>query len=391
MPPSPQIQQAITDALADRLNRAIDDYNNVAFDTGEFFKGPAPAAAPLLPQWAAGRSLCRAYARGGVGVNPVIDQTVGSVCAPFLEDIDEAPIPGSAAAPFSGGQCAGTTYAVSGSITTNGVFCSDGSPVGSATTDNLGSFVNNLVGPVTRLSVEFIPGGECRGAPTGWGVRAIDQGGARSQFFQVNPTNGIRNFTSASIGPILTPISGPDNCGDPPPEYTAPRPRPGLDPFQPTAPIPGTDDDLPINIDFNPDGTIDINVDGWDPTVTIGGGGDGGSSGPPPGDQGNPGDGATAGEEPAEGEAPPGSVLVGLLISSLIAPEYAQEIRAGVFRGAGFIRMGGDVGLDLDPAGATLSQGQFIYAEKDNLTRWRVNANVGYQLGVTPYYREVEE
>jgi hypothetical protein len=53
--------------------------------------------------------------------------------------------------------------------------------------------------------------------------------------------------------------------------------------------------------------------------------------------------------------------------------------------------MGGPEGLDQDYAGSMLSDGQFVFAEQDNLTRWRVAANIGYSWSVTPYYREVKE
>jgi hypothetical protein len=53
--------------------------------------------------------------------------------------------------------------------------------------------------------------------------------------------------------------------------------------------------------------------------------------------------------------------------------------------------MGGAAGLDQDFAGSALAQTQFVNAESENATRWRVQANPGYDVRVTPYYREVQE
>jgi hypothetical protein len=53
--------------------------------------------------------------------------------------------------------------------------------------------------------------------------------------------------------------------------------------------------------------------------------------------------------------------------------------------------MGDENGLDHDPAGAMLRSGQLVLAERDGLTKYRVSANVGYSLTVTPFWRTPEE
>jgi hypothetical protein len=83
-------------------------------------------------------------------------------------------------------------------------------------------------------------------------------------------------------------------------------------------------------------------------------------------------------------------VLVGLKFRIVQVPPHAREFAPGVYRGAAYIYMGGDDGLDQDYAGSMLRDGQFVFAEKENLTCWRVDANVGFKLVVTPFYREVE-
>jgi hypothetical protein len=53
--------------------------------------------------------------------------------------------------------------------------------------------------------------------------------------------------------------------------------------------------------------------------------------------------------------------------------------------------MGDEDGLDHDPAGAMLRSGQFVLAERNYLTKWKVTANDGYNLSVTPYYKDAEQ
>jgi hypothetical protein len=52
--------------------------------------------------------------------------------------------------------------------------------------------------------------------------------------------------------------------------------------------------------------------------------------------------------------------------------------------------MGDANGLDNDTAGATMASGQMVLAERDYLTKWRVVANDGYNLSITPYYKDTE-
>jgi hypothetical protein len=84
-------------------------------------------------------------------------------------------------------------------------------------------------------------------------------------------------------------------------------------------------------------------------------------------------------------------MLWGLRIGVLEAPSSARQYAPGVYRGACYVYMGDSDGLDHDPAGAMLRDGQFVLAERDYLTRWRVAANPGYNLRVTPYYKPTGE
>jgi hypothetical protein len=92
------------------------------------------------------------------------------------------------------------------------------------------------------------------------------------------------------------------------------------------------------------------------------------------------------GEE--EGEAPEGKELWALKIDITSFPETPNEYAPGVYRGVCYVYMGDENGLDHDPAGAMLRDGQLVLAEKEGLTKYRVAANPGYNLLVTPYWRK---
>jgi hypothetical protein len=83
-------------------------------------------------------------------------------------------------------------------------------------------------------------------------------------------------------------------------------------------------------------------------------------------------------------------MLWGLRIDIDTVPLGAKLYAPGVYRGVAYIYMGDDDGLDHDPAGAMLTDGQFVLAERDYLTKWRVAANDGYNLTVTPYYKPMQ-
>lgn len=192
------------------------------------------------------------------------------------------------------------------------------------------------------------------------------------------------------LGPFLPGTMTPDfECGDgsgtgfqpgqnPPPDPgTYPEGgEPDVDPTgQPYFTIPPLDDPLtpgtPIDIPGNP--------------LTPPGGG----SDPGPPEAGPPGSTGDGGDE--EGEAPEGEELWALKIDIAGFPDSPNEYAPGVYRGVCYVYMGDENGLDHDPAGAMLRSGQLVLAEREGLTRWRVSANVGYNLTITPYYRTTKE
>jgi hypothetical protein len=200
----------------------------------------------------------------------------------------------------------------------------------------------------------------------------------------------------------ITPC-GSDDCGDPPSVVQPPGTVTPVSPLPPSVTInlPGIGP-VDITLTLNPNGDpvvcipeIDVCVTVEPPDDITGGGDDGGDGGPsdgPPGDIGSPGAPEETGEDgTAQGCAGDGEVLVGIKVDIVEFPERAKEYAPGVYRAVCYAYLGTLGNLDHDPAGAMLRNGQFIFAEKDNLTCWRVDANTGYNLSVTPYYRSVEE
>lgn len=357
-------------------------------DRPGFIAGPTPETGLAAAVQGITRLNCRLWAsRDKSGYSPRVNQYNGEVCGPYLDDLGENPDDGAVELPFEGGQCAGVSYRLTWTETQ---FFSD------CTTLVGNPDVGGFIGPIGAVSYSGNPS-----CPTAPGTTAtISTGG------------GPVLLGGAGGGVRISGISvtredlGADNCGNPDPTVQPPATVTPVTPIVPTFNInlPGVG---PINISVDLDGDgqpvicapdldvcIEVNPEFG---VGIGGEGDGdgggGDGGLPPGDIGSPGTGDTAGGVggDAEGEAPPGSVLVGLDCDLTVIPENSRQYTPGVYRGVCYIYMGVPGNLDHDPAGAMMTSSQFVFAEKDNLTSWRVSANNGFIIGVTPYYREVEE
>lgn len=296
-----------------------------------------------------------------------------ATCAPYWDN--EQVSPPVSQPPFSGGQCP-KSYRVDATTTT----FNRAGEVSLSGSGLLGFFT----GPIRGIDYDSACSSTIIGplAPGAGGFCAYILTGQGRSFVGGDGNGGLR-ITITSV----TPQSGADDCGDPPGVIEpgpnpAPNPpiipvdeRPYLDPVEgPILPIP----DLPGLPGFpgipwrNPFGT-------------------GGPSPSVPGDPGSPGDpvDTTGPGDPAEGEAAPGEELVALKLTLLETPEFAQRLQNEVFRSVAFVYMGTVAGLDQDPAGALVRDGQLVYAERSGLTRWRVTANVGFVVQVTPFYQEV--
>lgn len=356
-------------------------------DRPAFVAGPPPETGLAQAVQAVTQLNCRLWAsRDKSGYSPRVNQYNGEVCGPYLDSIGENPTAGFVSPLFRGGQCYGVNYSFDFTFLNN-----QGSrqTLAQQTTGRLvGTYAVDVDG---QDSWNF--GFERQAVPGGPVVR-VSQG---TTFGRGNPDPVITNV--AVVG------GGGDDCGNPPTVVQPPATVTPVTPIEPrfTVNLPGVGP-ITVNVDLDDKGRPVICAPDVDTCISINpqfgigiGGGDdgtdppGGPTGPAPGDDGEPGAGQTAGNgQDAQGEAPPGSVLVGLKMNMTTIPPNANQYAPGAYRGAAYIYMGGNAGLDQDFAGSVLAQGQFVYAEKDNLTRWRVRANNDFVFNVVPYYRSVE-
>lgn len=386
--------------VVEGITEAIPGFFNDAFD--QFRQGEGGYLANGMPEGpiaqigqAVGRAACRRYGTGTLDLSGRQARRYERACRPYLDTLE--PSGGiQFREPYKGGQCA-TGYIVSSERIQEGqpnvvlqkrAFLG---PLGATrVTSSGGSQSTFSIFAQGRLSL--IGGTNC-GAVT-------EAGAAFYEIASAVSTNPEVKF-SWTITSVVACGAGPNNCGNPPPQVFPPDPieDPTPPPFQFN---PGPDIDVPINIEVNPDGTINVDF-GGDP-VTVdpfpaedepGGGGPGGGSPPVAGEPGasvetGPGGAGQGGE--SEGEAPEGKVLTGVRIDILTAPDSRSRFTLEVNRGVAYIYMGTPIeGLGLEPTGAMVRDGQFFFAQKDYLTSWAVRAKPGYNLRTTPYYRDAVE
>lgn len=380
-------RDSLTDYLEDYVRDGLEDLNYAVQDLPAFIADPTPPVLAAAYPKGVLRAACRSYARGSGPQNlPGFDAVWGGLCRPYLDDIGETPEDGFLGLPFEGGQC-DAVYLVTATRTTN--------------LSGTSNITLRARGPVGGVRVRQVLGNNydwelfCSGLNAGasnCGPLAASAPG----WYRIGGVNSSDGEVSASILSVVP--CGADNCGNPPPIYDPPKIKPGL-PEAPRVPvdIPGVG---PVDIDvrFEPDGTIvvelpdiGIEVPISDPFGFGDGGGGGAPPGPPPGDVGQPGlPGDTGNGGDAAGEAPPGSELVGLKVDILQRPGNPVRYTEEVDRGVCYVYMGVPGLLDQDFGGSMVRSGQFLFAEKQGLTAWRVSANNNYSLRITPYYREVD-
>lgn len=362
----------------------------------DWLAGPAPTNPISAIQHAAGRRACDSWARGeGSGIPPAREAFMRDTCQPYIASIGTMPEGATFQPPFTGGRCTGTIYSLSLGAGVQDYL--DGSELGSGSLPfgPVGGVV--FAGPVSSAKTEPRSLGTT-GLPQSWRLRVISGAGV-TNLIDINPTDiapvgGRTERRLTSFSAVFTRVSGgADTCGSPPPEWQAGRPGSNIPDSTPIPSPPGFGIPFPgITIGLNPDGTINVDFgDGGPPSEVDPGQGEPGGGGTPAGppEAGTPGVTGEGGEE--EGEAPPDKELYGLKIEIDSAPSYAKEYSPGVYRGVCYVYMGGDEGLYHDPAGAMMESGQFVLAEREGLTKWRVTANLGFNLTITPYYRTPKE
>lgn len=351
-----------------------DTFDALVQGEGAYLRDGEPQSATSRIGQQVGRAACRLYARDPSFVNGVPQTRFEKGCRPYLDSISPRD-GGGPSLPYRGGQCP-TTYLVFATL--DGVDLNVG---GQTPRPILGPLGNPLF-TTTTIGSPFPDSTRYRWVfPNDPG--SVLQFTARASFVQ-NPDFRVAGRIDGQE----------DSCGNVPPVIVPPQPLPDPQPppfrFNPTPNI-----DIDIDVDIFPDGTISFDFGTGpitvDPFADPVGDDDGANGGPPPGDVGEPGapeetgDGGSAG-----GCAPEEQVLTGLKIDILEVPPWATEYAPGVYRSVCYAYLGTPSGLDHDPAGAMLRSGQFVHAEKDNLTCWSVRSNVGWSLRVTPYYKGVE-
>lgn len=372
MPPLPQATAA---ALARRARDLLKDAAELTSGTDpNYIRDAEPDSIFEAIPLAGARQGCRRYASNPGEYSGRRLARVERACRPYLDSLEPGLGP-EVEIPFKGGQCDGACYriGVTNASGANEVIQARG-PIGGVRGVTLPG--GGRLEIFARSEVNFTNSVSCLPLqPPGWVFGGL--GGT-----QWNADSNPR------ITSIVRADGGADDCGNPPPDYRGPRlPSVPL----PPGPNPFTrlpDIDIEIEVEINPDLTFDIDFGTGPITIDPFGdeGGAGGAGGP--GTPGSPSDTGPGGE--AEGEAGEGQILTGLRIDFVDPPVGGNEYAPGVFRAVCYIYMGTAEGLDHDPAGAMLRSGQFVYAEKDFLTRWVVSANAGYNLRVTPYYRPEE-
>lgn len=336
-----------------------------------------------------GRDVCDRLSStpSDFALNPVVG-LMQDVCQPYWDNQGySAPV---SAAPFEGGQCPGSRYTLTGTYVQS---CFG--TAGQTFTWRSGGGV--AIGPIRGIK-QTEQGWEVDHAGTATigvvsnvsnaGVARVPRSGVECS--QIG--SGEATATETPKITAVTPFGGDsDSCGDPDPTLE-PGPTPAPDPG-PLPPDTGPTEDptgspvfiLPPSFGFDP--TLEVGIDVGE--VNFGGGGSDAPPSPPPGDVGTPGTAVEAGDTDAEGEAPPGSEIVGLKLNLVSALEGSREYGDGIYRGGAYIYFGTAEGLDQDFGGSQITDGQFFFAEREGLTKWRVSANVGYIWSVVPYYREV--
>jgi len=354
----------------------------------EYIRAGQPTSIIPTVGLAMARQGCRRYHDNAANIPPDVAAKYEKSCRPYLANIGYGQEP-AIEQPFSGGQCAGVTYRVTMRFY---------NPTTGATT---GTTIRDGLGPVSiGVGGNQAPGvgGSCAAGQTYYPGRFLRFNGVADISFG----GGCAVRKTWEVVSVVPLNNGNNDCGSPPPDIRQPigPPTPGP-PSEPFNPRP----DININIGaiINANGTINFNIGTGPITIDPFGGGGSGTPGTPgtpgggglggpstPGDVGSPGAAANInGGAAAEGQAPAGKVLTGVKLNLLQAPASPTQYKEGVFRGTAYIRMGTAAGLDLNYAGQMLSTGQFVLAEKEYLTHWRVEVNRGYRWQVIPYYRDV--
>lgn len=356
------IVKGLTGGWGNIFSDAVDVFDRANFVQSNEERSPLASAVRSLT-----RFNCRRWARADKANFPVsVNQANANICTPYLQDIGEFPGEGSLDEEIETGQCQ-TSYRFRWSL--SGV---EQPPIFSG-------FYDGPMAPVVRVP----------------GFVALWNSSNRTGF---NFNVGTQNNSQPGEFLGWERVDGlPDDCGNrdilispPPPLVGGPTLNSNV-----TINLPGVGA-VTAGLTLNPDGSFEVCIEELDTCFTVnpgdifGGENQAGDTGAAPGDVGAPGEEVgTDSDGEAEGEAEENQVLGGLKIAIISFPPFAKPYQNDIYRGVCYVYMGTPDGLDLHPDGATLTSGQFVLPKKENLTKWKVIANSGYNLSVTPFYLEV--
>lgn len=366
--------------------------DNAASGNPTYIRDGNPVSIVGQLNLATARQMCRRWARQVGSVDPGANEGYAGMCRPYLESINEWPGAATVSPAIPGGQCA-TSYVVRIPGTFVRRKCSGGAENGRTTVTGNDNSVT-IPGPITSIDRITTLTGPC--GPRNFVWRVCNVYGTCLNTSIQTAGAAIDERLEFIGGPQISRQDGqPDTCPTGPVIYTPPTPiAPTLPPqrFNPSSNVY-----VEIDASINAFGVAFINIGGVNFQIDPFG-----KSKPPlappegggsadPGDRGEPGSPVDIDADDAQGEAPAGQVLTGVKVEVLSAEGFVNKTETSwglVYRGACYVFLGGEPGLDLQPEGSTLVSGQFFEAP-ENSTKWRVCANVGYNLRVTPYYREV--
>lgn len=302
----------------DTVAGAVEDFDDLA----DAIANPDPSRPLRNAIGKAGRSFCNWVAARPKEALEVLtapaSATSSLLCKPYWEGANIG-APRKDTPPFTGGQCSGVRYRVTGTVTRTTSPCSGGT-VTSATSTGIPDIV---YGPI-KIFENDSPLTKCSNTrPEGksWRLEAFNSlGNPVTNLSIVGVANSSTGIISATATFLVEPLDGAaDSCGNMPPELR-PGPNPPPSPTFPPGEGPGIDPDgqpfffvPPEPAPFPDAPPVDIPP----PVVVPPGGGDTPSE-PPTGIDG--GEGSENGEDDDFGEPPEGERWVGACIRLTTIP-----------------------------------------------------------------------
>jgi hypothetical protein len=378
-------------------------------DRSGFIAGPTPQTGIATAVQAISRFNCRRWASANkANFSQSVNQGNADLCGPYLDAIGENPTPGSIEPPFQGAQCP-VRYNVSLSVSYASVTSFSCGASNATYTQSTATLVRNCT---TGIGPIFGPiGGVVDRPPLSPGAQT-----RRIVLLHRNSTGNpveseiTANWCPAGGGYSLTSFSATrcdgqaDNCGSLPPEIKPPATVTPSTPIPPsiTINLPGLGP-VEVTVALDDEGNPVVCIPELEVCLTLQGDDDGND------DDGNdddddrtldPGEADSEQEQTTESGGVAGGVagedkeLVGVLVEVVEAPPSANQFNNNpgeIYRGIGYVRMGWEGRLGVDPTGAVVRSPQFFHAQQLGLQSWEVRANIGFRLKATPYYRATKK